>query len=339
MRSRVIMLLAGVTFILVTMASTTPAFAYNEGGSADPARTACSSCHGAVGPAKGPHGDYTAGTDKCQTCHAVHRAGSPLLLPKQTISGTCSTCHDGTGGGGVYGTLQARGLTPGGGHSIETTNVIPNGDPTGGPSTRTFGGVEGKLSCGDCHSPHDSDTVTAFQGDRVRTAGVGPAVSSKLLRQKPTGATYASAEYGSDWCGSCHSGAVNGTVGGHNHPAETSATANAYSYRNVPSLASTASVTTTLAPLGGSNLGYLMPDPRTPEQTGHAPLCQQCHEDSRALGTVGAAEPFKVSAPDGANESDQPRFQNFPHETANSGMLVESGDDLCTNCHTPSQLP
>jgi predicted CXXCH cytochrome family protein len=37
--------------------------------------------------------------------------------------------------------------------------------------------------------------------------------------------------------------------------------------------------------------------------------------------------------------TDNPRFQNFPHETANTRMLVETGDDLCTNCHPPAVLP
>ena len=94
-----------------------------------------------------------------------------------------------------------------------------------------------------------------------------------------------------------------------------------------------------LASLGGSNLGFLMPDPRTPLQQGHLPLCQQCHSNSRSVGSIGAATPFIVTAPDGTNSSDNPRFQTFPHETVNPSMLVESGDDLCLNCHPAANLP
>ncbi len=46
-----------------------------------------------------------------------------------------------------------------------------------------------------------------------------------------------------------------------------------------------------------------------------------------------------VDSADGLVSSDNPRFQNFPHETQNDTMLVESDDDLCLNCHPQSQLP
>ena len=38
-------------------------------------------------------------------------------------------------------------------------------------------------------------------------------------------------------------------------------------------------------------------------------------------------------------EYDNPPFQNFPHETMNERMLVETDDDLCTNCHPVSLVP
>lgn len=339
MKCRIVLLAALAVMGLATLAS--PAFAYNEGGSTDPAKTSCVSCHGAASTS-GPHGGYTDGSSKCLTCHSVHRApaDSYALLPKATVSATCFTCHDGTGGSGVYGAIAARGLTPGGGHRFDTTNTIPIGDPaTGDNATRVFSGVGGNLGCDDCHSPHGADTVAPFRGDRLRTADASTtAASSHLLRRQPTGAPYSSAAYGSDWCASCHLGAVNGG-GTHNHPAETSATAGEYTYDNVPSLTGTGSSATQLAPLGGSNLGYLMPDPRSSQQQGHAPICQQCHEDSRSLGSVGNATPFAVTSPDGTGASDNPRFQGFPHETVNGKMLVETGDDLCTNCHSPAQLP
>ena len=34
-----------------------------------------------------------------------------------------------------------------------------------------------------------------------------------------------------------------------------------------------------------------------------------------------------------------PTFQNFPHETENPNMLVETNDDLCLNCHPATALP
>jgi hypothetical protein len=97
--------------------------------------------------------------------------------------------------------------------------------------------------------------------------------------------------------------------------------------------------------------GFVMQDPRTPAQAGHGPICQQCHEDSRNAGSLydGLAVPaIAMTVLDGVQndpgavaERDRanPRFQNFPHETLNSSMLVENGDDLCMNCHSLSTLP
>jgi hypothetical protein len=105
------------------------------------------------------------------------------------------------------------------------------------------------------------------------------------------------------------------------------------------------------------NRGYLMPYPRTPEQGGHAPICQQCHEDSRSVGSlvgdgsIGDAETADIGRGDGAwwnGTTDtwvsdagfsNPLYQNFPHETENSYMLVEPDDDLCLNCHPTAGLP
>jgi hypothetical protein len=119
--------------------------------------------------------------------------------------------------------------------------------------------------------------------------------------------------------------------------------ADAFTYSSVAKLSTDASTTTTiLGPLGGDNRGYLMPQrstspTRTAQQGSHLPICQQCHEDSRYVGTMAgneaSAAPFLASL-DGSNPSGSPRFQNFPHETQNPHFLVETNDDLCLNCHT-----
>ena len=98
----------------------------------------------------------------------------------------------------------------------------------------------------------------------------------------------------------------------------------------------------------GMNRGYLMPYPRTTGaggQDGHAPICQQCHEDSRNVGNLspdGAtarSAPMVITSEDGSSTTDNPRYQNFPHETVNRKMLVETGDNLCLNCHPSGMLP
>ncbi len=104
--------------LLAILVAATPALAYDE-LSPSTGKT-CVECHGAdegwtstttVEPTrKGPHGGYTTGTQKCATCHTIHMApaGSVMLLPAATIKDTCNSCHDGTGGNGVYGVVEAR---------------------------------------------------------------------------------------------------------------------------------------------------------------------------------------------------------------------------------------
>ena len=352
----------------------------------------CARCHGASTDSgydksshSGPHGGYTATTRKCQACHTVHDApaDSPMLLPAPTIVETCSTCHDGTAGFGVYGAIKAQtGLDPAtdrslGSHRIGAT-LVPGADAaTGGGAAREFRGPDGGLICTDCHDQHGYDVVGVFQGERARFRGyadggfIAPQ-STRILRREPTGALASVEEYGSDWCLACHAGrASGGTV--HNHPSESSSTtAEPYVYSRLPILASAGPTgSTKLGQLGGvpypvnlhettvdnaeGNRGYLMPYPRTAQQDGRYPICQQCHEDARIVGNLdedgrATVVPFKVHAADGVkwdtatsswvvNLDDNPRFQNFPHETTNRYMLVETDDDLCINCHSAQQLP
>jgi len=47
---------------------------------------------------------------------------------------------------------------------------------------------------------------------------------------------------------------------------------------------------------------------------------------------------FKITDVDGLPSdpvvnSDNPRFQVFPHESENDAFLIETDNDLCLNCH------
>ena len=357
------------------------AFAYDE--TVPPSGKTCPQCHGmeesqvsttSVDPTrKGPHGGYSTGTQKCATCPTIHNAnlGSVMLLPAATIKDTCNSCHDGTGGQGVYGVIAARGMTVQSAHRVETTNLIPGGDADGSSRTATFSADGGFLTCSDCHSPHDADTVDAFTGDRAREstpaafAGVSSTLTNRLLRQRPTSSATTVTAYGSDWCGGCHTGRISShdATAIANHPTDSAATTDApgwtpFTYENVARQTALNTTTTVMGTLGANNFGYVMwestgtPSVRSPLQAGHYPICQQCHEDARHVGddvanplTVstlnGNDERFAVTqadgAPDGALGSlDNPRFQVFPHESQNERLLLEdTTDDLCLNCHQP----
>lgn len=346
----------------------------------------------------GPHGVYSASTDRCSMCHTLHDAPTSFkLLPGATIQATCFTCHDGTQGYGVYGTIQARTGSPApGGHRIDTTNVVPGGSAaTGGSNTTTAfrsNSPVGTLTCSDCHSPHDSNTVQAFVGERIRLrAIIRPVYSTKLLKKQPTGAPSPVDYYGSDWCAGCHQGRTSGGAV-HNHPVETRTTRplDYYYYSRlavytVPSgqwalyeSGAPVALTNTNARIGAignlmvrgpssinhpatttpvahevdwHNSAWLMTYPRSPLHDGHTPICQQCHEDARECGELSAdgatasiiREGVYTPDADGLPQSwtfvSNPRFQNFPHETEDTNMLVEAGDDLCLNCHPTGQLP
>lgn len=364
---RALLIITALTLAFAYAGTASVAFAYNQtdlvivpsDGYGD-----CGYCHqtGFADP-NGVHGDYYSYTRKCETCHTVHDAPTSFkLLRGETIKAACEACHDGSGGRGVYGMIAARGLAVGGSHSIEVTSAVPGGSATdGGTAAMTFEGPNGTLTCSDCHSPHDTDCVTPFLGERQREPALGlqnVPVSDRLLKRRPGGVAVPVAEYGSDWCLACHKGRVSGSAV-HNHPVESSATVAApYNYRRLgiigPGPYPTG--TTVLGPAGINtkftdyNRAYLMPYPRTGAQAGHLPICQQCHEDTRDVGSLTAdgtqANPSasNVVAGDGRSASANPRFMNFPHETTGYRLLVEAGttsvtDDLCMNCHPVTGLP
>jgi len=333
----------------------------------------------------GPHGSYSVTTDRCDTCHNIHGGTGATfkLQPGATVADTCFACHDGTGGQGVYGAIKARtGVNPTGTHPVVSTSTVPGGNAlTGQSSTVAFKGSGGKLTCTDCHSAHGNDLVAPFKGDRRRTVmGKVTGITSRLLKKRPTGSAVSVSVYGSDWCLTCHAGRASGGAV-HNHPVDSLQTrADPFNYSKIVVsdhwidgyLTDRAG---TYGSLGGyelydggnssntqpshngdvarSNRGFLMPFPRYPLQVGHAPICQQCHEDTRDPGSLtadGSSAIVKdsyaaVDSADGVTSTlvpgalDNPRFQNFPHETENDKMLIETDDDLCLNCHPASQLP
>ncbi len=354
MKRRTAVVIAGLV-MLTALVAAAPAFAYDEVGSG----RSCYECHGllqgettqTVGfvgePRKGPHGGYTSTTSKCRTCHTVHAAPAEgtKLLPAATIRSTCESCHDGTGGQGVYGVIKARtGFDPstdpgGSAHRIEAgVTEIPGGSASGGVREATFSGPGGALTCSDCHSPHDANTVDPFIGDRYRTAVGDPdasygVASNRLLRQQPVSGDLAVDVYGGGWCASCHQG--HNPINAVNHPVHLDDT---YYYDNVARYAGPGAYD--LGPLGQSNAGYVLPD----WPVGYEPICQQCHEDVRRVGRVtprelDASEAFTITGADGTVETDNPRFQTFPHESEAPGFLivdtdVDGMDALCLNCHT-----
>lgn len=270
----------------------------------------CVDCHGDDRDdwtGEGPHGYYTTTTAKCKMCHSVHvaPAGSVVLLPTPTISGSCFSCHDGTGAVGVYSQITQRGGTVRADHSIDTTTVVPGGTLP----------LDGLLGCTSCHTPHRATAINPYLRDTGRAmASKAYVYSNTLLRDDVNGLADGTVEnYGGEWCAGCHDGRISSGMS-NNHP-----------------------TTETVAyDLGRSNAGYRMAPVGT--ATRRAPYCQQCHEDARDVETTFSAslKDYGYPVPDAPTN---PAYTAFPHQTANLNMKVEDADDLCLNCHATTDLP
>lgn len=272
----------------------------------------------------GPHGDYISTSQKCEECHAVHRAESPFRLMRyQTVLQNCGYCHDPTFGI-TTPTVSERAMVmeviPSsyrlGGHFREPKEVTVSPSlalEVGITSDTTF-----TLTCSSCHSPHANPSITLpgegwFQGDEDTTR------SSHLLLCNPGSSTGSYHVYGGGWCADCHERRHNGIPSVYNHPVNTATALTAVWYWNTSTLSwSTMS-------LANSNQGFFQYATSGVPPTNY-PICQQCHEDSRDVET---------SYTSGAN----PYYVAFPHETENRRMVIETGDDICLNCHVTSELP
>lgn len=333
----------------------------------------CEACHGTVGRSSvhNPTVTYTdagvAGIGRCSICHDLHESQQVKCLPERTISDFCFLCHDGTAanldgdvdsdGGTALGYYRANNViyglptnsTPGARHRINANNtggasawvnVATDTIPLGGKLYSWKGQLE-VLKCTSCHSAHGYQTVepfwtkspypletTATSGvDYGYEAGVGKTKTNMYLRRRVNTQTVTT--YSSAWCAGCHMTAMNGVIpGDYDHPID-----------------------------GNTAYQWFIPDPNTPppgkepiwslydsfwggwsfthkwQATSGAPdpLCLNCHDDPVDVPNIGEAgdeDPFVFVS-----------RSSFPHESSNARFRVETGDDLCLNCHATTSLP
>ena len=148
----------------------------------------------------GPHGDYTATTDKCAACHRTHTAGGPQLLATAPVHQLCLSCHGATATGANTNVEDGRFVSSRGG---DGGTLTPNGAPlraggfvnylgSGATSTHEYqgtslqawggGNVRGTLggptilmTCTTCHDPHGSSNYRIL---RTTINGVAVTVSA-----------------------------------------------------------------------------------------------------------------------------------------------------------------
>ncbi len=175
---------------------------------------------------RGPHGDYITTSNKCKTCHAVHRAdGVFYLLRADNPDSACDFCHVGAN---IHSNRAAyyrstEGKYTSNGHTIGSGPEIPDSSVWQTNGTRTItsadglqtltvqnvreydpnenkifkiGGHGGRvrtgpylLQCQTCHSVHNADKLIwkPGQGDGGADAAYTSLVGYMLLRNAPSG--------------------------------------------------------------------------------------------------------------------------------------------------------
>ncbi len=221
-KKRFFFILAATCVLILAMASVAFASGYNP---YEATSTAGSSIGGYTRTADtqiyttNPHGGYSATSNKCKTCHAVHGAtGTYKLLRATSADDACDFCHVGAGAHTnklVYGyasdnpetapTAINNGHTIG--HAYSPSAPIPD-------STGTAAAATGTLVCNRCHSVHGAKAIGFGDGKRM------------ILRNNPLDdtstppVTDTASNWGSDpqkvvqFCQKCH----NANSGSSSHP-------------------------------------------------------------------------------------------------------------------------
>jgi len=236
------------------------------------------------------------------------------------------------------------GTIPGG------SNAITNPDDQVTPSS---------LTCVSCHTPHNNTQLAAFRGERRRQSATKSSpltglrsiedtaqwVTTKLLKDSLNGIGNEGSGpytvYGTLWCAACHNKRHSANTIVNNHPTDNSG---AYGYNSPQATADNtiwaAFVGPQLTPSGNIWVSHEAGFSRV-ATTGStwAPLCQQCHYSARNVEAASVIATIDGRSVTSIPSTDNPRWQNFPHESENFNFLVESKDDLCLNCHPTSSLP
>jgi hypothetical protein len=144
---------------------------------------------------KNPHGGYTATSNKCKTCHAVHKAiaSSYKLLQNTSQATACDFCH--IGAGAHTAKVVYAGTTPTtapNGHTIGVTGAIP--DNAAATSITT--------ACSSCHTVHGANAIL-FASNPTKILKDTPLAGGTNVADTST--AYATA-YGTRtaFCAACH---------------------------------------------------------------------------------------------------------------------------------------
>ena len=308
-------------------------------------------------------------TDACQHCHDITGTDTAPYyasdLPNPAYGSDVKAAHRvfGTVNGFVYNDEYGSTTIPGG-------DATSGGDAT--LDTTGQGALSGTdFTCNSCHTPHAvaANTVGIYLGEshvkqtsKDMDAGQMKIFLTNRILKKTVNGVDTGGTYGTEWCASCHQGRDN-MGDAFNHPVDESglgydmlgaAMPTGVNFINGSDETTVVNKTYLFIDSNGtpagdadisddprSNKWYAMestdpvngdavrPDgfvPFADYDGGLGPSCQQCHASPRNVD--GAFWAGFDTAGDGA-----PSRGTFPHLSTNPSLLIEAGDDFCTNCH------
>ncbi len=302
----------------------------------------------AVATEGSPHVISGLASDTCASCHAAHDAQGLMLLQEPgPQSGTCFTCHDGTG---ALSDVQSE----------WTNSQVPANDPATSsyyshPATTPSNHVSGQANefentlnrhtaCADCHQPHLADTarpvnsVGGWSASGSIAGASGVAVVNGDAGEAPTYTLQATSDFEYQLCFKCHSGFTELLPQDPAHPSRWSLDKgielNPANVSYHPVEAAGKNQTTAMA----ESLAGTSPYKLWVFETQDTVRCQNCHGDSTA--TAQTPRPLADASLDNhASPNRGVLIAPYKDRTLNArGLYQAQNFALCYVCHAEAPM-
>lgn len=181
-----------------------------------------------------PHGAYSTGSNKCKTCHAVHKAGETWptstawkLLRATSQTDACNFCHVGASahtGEVPYGAADPTTVTIGHTIGVNLSTI---------PDTQSVS-ASGTFTCYSCHTVHGAKAIT-FNSVASKILKNDPLASGSAVANDASAYNAATSASVKNYCLKCHDANIDtGYTGGtpnteKSHPLTTASGVKAFS--------------------------------------------------------------------------------------------------------------
>ncbi len=287
-----------------------------------------------------PHGGFSASTDFCLQCHAVHDApGDYALMALESVEAVCATCHTlgfitGSPTGELPGWSPSAPSGTASDRAVYTSN-LGNGHAPGSSISpdkaqiyhydgrTTNSELAGSLSCGNCHTPHGDFGQLINNWNPASDEGLGiPAGYRGALLYLDWEGTEGAWHWCADSAEVVPGDGVGATCGYAVLEDSDGDGFDSYAYgyklltRN-PNYQYANAALTWDGRDGSDEWCASCHEPRLDSDThNNHPRCTRCH----------------------GNPADGTSF-DYPHTSTKAYLLVDIPDALCVSCHRQGRLP